>query len=291
MMRSPIPFAMWGMDILGPFPLAFAQHKFVIVAIDYFTKWVEVEALATIMKKKCEDFFWRAVICRFGIPCVLITDNGKQFDNTTFCAFCANLSIEHRFTSVAHPQTNGQTNVTNRTLLQGLKKKLDGAKGLWVEELPKILWAYHTTTRTATCETPFSLAFGTEAIILLEIGLPLARLVTYNPDTNDAGLRGNLDLLDETRDQVAMRLAAYQHRVAKFFDKRVRSRSFRIGDLVLRRMDVSIPRDAIGKLSPNWEGPYSVIKLGGPGSYQLETLDGKAIPRTWNARILRQYYS
>ncbi|KAK3012405.1 hypothetical protein RJ639_012054 [Escallonia herrerae] len=193
--------------------------------------------------------------------------------------------------AVAHPQTNGQTEVTNRTLLQGLKKKLDGAKGLWVEELPKILWAYHTTTRTATGETPFSLAFGTEAIIPLEIGLPSARLVTYNPDTNDAGLRGNLDLLDETRDQVAMRLAAYQHRVAKFFDKRVRSHTFRIGDLVLRRMDVSIPRDAIGKLSPNWEGPYSVIKLGGPGSYQLETLDGKAIPRTWNARILRQYYS
>ncbi|KAK3022653.1 hypothetical protein RJ639_045419 [Escallonia herrerae] len=245
MMKSPIPFAMWGMDILGPFPLASAQHKFVIVAIDYFTKWVEVEALATIMKKKCEDFFWRAVICRFGIPRVLITDNGKQFDNTTFRAFCANLSIEHHFTSVAHPQTNGQTEVTNRTLLQGLKKKLDGAKGLWVEELPKILWAYHTTTRTATGKTPFSLAFGTEAIIPLKIGLPSARVITYNPDTNDAGLRGNLDLLDESRDQAAMRLAAYQHRVAMFLDKRVRSRAFCIGDLVLRRIDVSIPRDAI----------------------------------------------
>ncbi|KAK3037368.1 hypothetical protein RJ639_030466 [Escallonia herrerae] len=188
MMKSPIPFTMWGMDILGPFPLASAQRKFVIVAIDYFTKGVEVEALATITEKKYEDFFWRAVICRFGIPRVLITDNGKQFDNTTFRAFCANLTIEHRFTSVAHPQTNGQTVVTNRTLLQGLKKKLNGAKGLWVEELPKILWAYHTTTRTATGETPFSLVFGTEAIIPLEIGLPSAWLVTYNPDTNDAGL-------------------------------------------------------------------------------------------------------
>ncbi|KAK3028927.1 hypothetical protein RJ639_039936 [Escallonia herrerae] len=261
MMKSPIPFAMWGMDILGPFPLASAQRKFVIVAIDYFTKWVEVEALATITEKKCEDFFWRAVICHFGIPRVLITDNGKQFDNTTFRAFCANLSIEHRFTSVAHPQTNGQTEVTNRTLLQGPKKKLDGAKGLWVEELPKILWAYHTTTRTATGETPFSLAFGTEAIIPLEIGLPSARVITYNPDTNDAGLRGNLDLLDETRDQATMRLAAYQHRVAKFFDERVRSRAFCIGDLVLRRIDVSIPRDAIGKLSPNWEGPYRDVLL------------------------------
>ncbi|KAK2999343.1 hypothetical protein RJ639_022750 [Escallonia herrerae] len=135
-------------------------------------------------------------------------------------------------------------------------------------------------------ETPFSLAFGTEAIIPLEIGLPSARLVTYNPNTNYAGLRGNLDLLDETQDQAAMHLAAYQHRVAKLFDKQVQFRAFCIGDLVLRRMDVSIPRDEIGKLSPNWEGLYRVIKLGGPGSYHLETLDGKAIPRTWNARIL-----
>ncbi|KAK3003954.1 hypothetical protein RJ639_018745 [Escallonia herrerae] len=291
MMKSPIPFAMWGMDLLGPFPPASAQRKFVIVATDYFTKWVEAEALATIRAKKCEDFFWRAVICRFGIPRVLITNNRKQFDNTTFHTFCANLTIAHCFTSVAHPQMNGLTKVTNRTLLQGLKKKLDGVKGLWVEELPKILWAYHTTTRTTTGETPFSLAFGTVALIPLEIGLPSLWLITYNPDTNDDGLRGNLDLLDEKRDQAAMRLIAYQHRVTKFFDKRVQSRVFHVSDLVLCRMDVSVPRDTIGKLSPNWECLYRVIKLGGPGSYHLETLDGKAIPRTWNAKVLQRYYS
>ncbi|KAK3024869.1 hypothetical protein RJ639_044481 [Escallonia herrerae] len=129
-LSSPIPFVMWGMDMLGPFPPATAQHKFVIVAIDYFTKWVEAEALATITEKKCEEFFWQAVFCRFGIPRVLITDNGKQFDNPTFRAFCSNLSTEQRFTSVAHPQTNGQTEVTNQTLLQRIKKKLDGVKGL-----------------------------------------------------------------------------------------------------------------------------------------------------------------
>ncbi|KAK3031752.1 hypothetical protein RJ639_036632 [Escallonia herrerae] len=118
-LSSPIPFAMWGMDIMGLFPPATAQRRFVIVAIDYFTKWVEAEALATISKKKCEDFFWRAVVCLFGIPRVLVTDNGKQFDNPTFWTFCANLTIEQRFTSMTHPQTNGQTEVTNRTLLQG----------------------------------------------------------------------------------------------------------------------------------------------------------------------------
>ncbi|KAK3013837.1 hypothetical protein RJ639_009483 [Escallonia herrerae] len=225
-LSSPIPFAMWGMDIMGPFPSATAQRRFVIVAVDYFTKWVEAEALATISEKKCEDFFWHAVVCRFGIPRVLVTDNGKQFDNPTFRTFCANLSIEQRFTSVAHPLTNGQTEVTNRTLLQGIKKKLDGAKGLWVDELPKILWAYNTTTRTSTGETPFSLSFGTDALIPVEVGLPSLRLKTHNPVQNEEDLRANLDLLDERREQAAVRLAAYKHRVSKFYDQRVRHRAF-----------------------------------------------------------------
>ncbi|KAK3006537.1 hypothetical protein RJ639_015910 [Escallonia herrerae] len=277
-LNSPIPFAMWGMDILGPFPPASTQQKFVIVAIDYFTKWVEAKALSSITEQKCEDFLWRSVVCRFGIPRVLVTDNERQFDNYTFRVFCANLSIEQRFTSVAHPQTNGQTEVTNRTLLQGLKKKLDGVKGLWVDELHKILWAYRTTTRNSTGETPFNLAFGTEALIPVEIGLPSFRLLTYDPNMNDEALRCNLDLLDEQRDQAQLRLTAYQQRVARYHDRRIRPLTFRIGDLVFHRVAASNPRDAIGKLSPNWEGPYRVTKYGGPGSYHLEHLDGKKHP-------------
>ncbi|KAK3007251.1 hypothetical protein RJ639_016151 [Escallonia herrerae] len=227
----------------------------------------------------------------FGIPRVLVTDNGRQFDNHTFHAFCANLSIEQRFTFVAHPQTNSQTEVTNRTLLQGLKKKLDGAKGLWVDELHKILLAYRTATRNPTGETPFNLAFGTEALISSEIGLPSLHLVTYDPNMNSEALRCNLDLLDEQRDQAQLRLAAYQQCVARYHDRHIHPRAFRIGDLVLRRVEASTPRDAIGKLSPNWEGPYRVTKYGGPGSYHLEHLDGKSIPRTWNATNLRRYYA
>ncbi|KAK3005034.1 hypothetical protein RJ639_016773 [Escallonia herrerae] len=260
-------------------------------AVDYFTKWVEAEALATISEKKCEDFFWRAVVCRFGIPRVLVTDNGKQFDNPTFRTFCANLSIEQRFTSVAHPQTNGQTEVTNRTLLQGIKKKLDGAKGLWVDELPKILWAYNTTTRTSTGETPFSLSFGTDALIPVEVGLPSLQLTTHDPVQNKEDLRANLDLLDERREQAAVRLAAYKHRVSKFYDQRVRHRAFRVGNLVLHCIEASAPHEAVGKLAPNWEGPYRVVKLAGPGAYHLEHIDGKAIPRMWNAANLRRYYA
>ncbi|KAK3013031.1 hypothetical protein RJ639_008232 [Escallonia herrerae] len=120
-----------------PFPVTSGQRRFVIVAIDYFSKWTEVESMATITSAKCEDFFWKNMVCHFGVPRALVVDNGKQFDNINFQNFCTNLSIDLRFTSVAHPQSNGQTENMNRSILQGLKKKLDEAKDARVDELPK----------------------------------------------------------------------------------------------------------------------------------------------------------
>lgn len=127
------------MDILGPLPTAKGQRKFLLVAIDYFTKWVEAEPLASITTAKVQGFVWKNIICRFGIPRVIVTDNGRQFDNHNFKAFCASYHTEHRVTSVAHPQSNGQIEVTNRTILWDLKTRLEKEKGLWVDELPNVL--------------------------------------------------------------------------------------------------------------------------------------------------------
>ncbi|KAK3003044.1 hypothetical protein RJ639_018211 [Escallonia herrerae] len=265
---SPIPFVVWGMDLLGPFPMASGQRRFVIVAIDYFTKWTEAESLETITSAKCEDFFWKNFVCRFGVPRALVVDNGKQFDNNNFWTFCSNLSIDLRFTSVAHPQSNGQTENMNRNILQGLKKKLNEAKGAWVDELPKVLWAYRTTPHSVTGETPFSLCYGTEAMLPVEIGVPTIRALHFSELNNNVGLRTNLDLVEEARTQA----------------------HFNEGDLVLRKLEVSNPKAATGKLSPNWEGPYRVIKVLKTGAYALGTLSGESIPRTWNAENLHRYY-
>ena len=104
---SPLPFQQWGLDILGPLPIGKGQCKFIIVAVDYFTKWAEAEPLATITEQKIRNFVWRAVICRFGIPTALVSDNGKQFDNAKFRDFCAELGIKNYYSSPAHPQSNG----------------------------------------------------------------------------------------------------------------------------------------------------------------------------------------
>ena len=92
---------------MEPFKVSTSQKKFLILAIDHFTKWIEVEAISTTTEARIQHFFWKEVICRFGIPHILIMDNGKQFDNEKFKTFCFELGIKLRFTSVAHPQTNG----------------------------------------------------------------------------------------------------------------------------------------------------------------------------------------
>ncbi|XP_020699658.2 uncharacterized protein LOC110111927 [Dendrobium catenatum] len=112
-LQSPWPFAQWGIDILGPFSIATGQRKFIILAVDYFTKWVEAEPLAKITETNAKQFLWKNIICRFGIPAKVITDNGTQFTGRVFTTFWKDLHIQLVHTAVAHPQTNGQIEVTN----------------------------------------------------------------------------------------------------------------------------------------------------------------------------------
>ena len=126
---SSWPFVQWGIDIIGPLPQGKGQVKFLLVVIDYFIKWVEAKALATITEARIRSFVWKNIICRFGIPLTIISDNRRQFDNQGFRDFCSSLGIKNQFSSPGHPQANGQTEVTNQTLLK-FKAKLDDAKGV-----------------------------------------------------------------------------------------------------------------------------------------------------------------
>ena len=206
-MTTPWPFAQWGLDIMGPFPTVLRQLKFLVVGIDYFTKWVEAKPLATIMEKSIRTFVWRNIICRFGILRVLVSNNGKQFDNSTFRNFCSELGIKNHYSSPAHLQANRQVEVTNRTLLKIIKTWLEGAKRIWPDELPSVLWVYWTTARTPTGETPFRLTYGADAVIPAEIGLTSYRVQSYTEDKNEETMRLQLDLVDEARAMAKQRLA------------------------------------------------------------------------------------
>ena len=222
------------------------------------------------MEQKIHNFFWRAIICRFGIPRALVSDNGKQFDNAKFRDFCAELEIKNYYSSPAHPQSNGQAEVTIRTLKVALKTKLENLKGKWVEYLPEVLWAYRTMQKSVTRETPFALAFGTEVVALIEVGLKSPRIELATEEQNDEALRLNLDLLDEKREQVLRRMEDYQRKTTRYYNQRVKPRSYMPGDLVLKKLLPARKNPAHRKMGPNLEGPYIVSRVVRPGNYELQ---------------------
>ena len=187
---------------------------------------MEVEPLATITEKSICTFVWRNIICRYGIPRVLVSNNGKQFDNSAFRNFCLELGIKNHYSSPAHPQANRKVEVINRTLLKIIKTRLEGAKGIWPNELPSVLWAYRTTARTMTREIPFRLTYGSDAVILAEVGLTSYRVENYTKDKNEEAMRLQLDLVDEARATAEQRLARYQNLMSKHYNSKVRHRDF-----------------------------------------------------------------
>ncbi|RDX98498.1 Tf2-6, partial [Mucuna pruriens] len=285
---SPWPFHKWGIDILGPFPLAPGQLKFLMVAVDYFTKWVEAEPMATITAERVKRFIWKKIICRFGLPAEVVSDNGTQFASSATAKFCQELHIRQSFTSVEHPQANGQAEAANKVILRGLRRRLEEAKGRWVEELSQVLWSCHTNPHSIMGETPFCLTYGSEAVIPVEIGEPSPRTTLFDPTTNEEELRANLDLLQETREIAHIKEYAVKARAARRHDRRTIHRDFQEGDLVLRKVTMTAEKN---KLTPKWEGPFRVAEKVGRGAYRLEHLEGRGIPRTWNANSLRRYFS
>jgi transposase InsO family protein len=260
-----------------------------LVAVDYFTKWIEAEPVATISAEQVIRFYWKKIICRFGLPKFIVSDNGTQFTSEKVVQFCERYSIRNTFISVEHPQANGQAESANKVILKALKRKLERKDKNWAEPLAAIIWSYHTTIQSSTGETPFKMVYGTDAMIPVEIDPPSWRRETITiAENNNMALEENLDLLEEVREAAHFREFAMKQRVSRKYNTRVMPRDFKEGDLVLKR---PMGKDKGGKLAPNWEGPFRIREVFGGGAYKLETLKGEAMPRSWNVSNLRFYYS
>ena len=235
-------------------------------------------------------FIWKNIVTRFGVPNVLNSDNSLQFDSKAFRKYCSDLGIKNKYSTPAYPQGNGQAEAVNKVIVNGLKKRLDDAKGRWVEELAHILWTYRTTPRKSTGETPFSMTYGAEAVISLESGFPTMRSSTFTLDGNNELLRMNLDLIEERRENARVQLAYYQHKLKQGYDMNVKLKPLAPVDLVLRKVVENTKNPTWEKLGPNWEGPYRITLVVGIGAYYLEDLDERVVLRPWNVNNLKRYY-
>jgi transposase InsO family protein len=230
-------FAVWGLDLVGPLQKAPGGFTHLLVAIDKFSKWIEVRPLNGIRSEQAVAFFTNIIHC-FGVPNSIITDNGTQFTGRKFLDFCEDHHIRVDWAAIAHPMTNGQVERANGMILQGLKPRiyndLNKFGKRWMKEPPSVVWSLRTTPSRATGFTPFFLVYGAEAILPtdLEYGSPRTR--AYDDRSNQTSREDSLDQLEEARDMALLHSARYQQSLRRYHARGVRSRDLQVGDLVLR---------------------------------------------------------
>ncbi|GJU13184.1 reverse transcriptase domain-containing protein [Tanacetum coccineum] len=236
-----------------------------------------------------EDNTWMTPICEYLTKEILPEDKKKA--RAVWRKAARNFAIRACIASVKHPQVNGLVERANRSLGEGIKARLDEKSKDWIEELPHVLWAHRTMIKTSNGETPFSLTYGTEAVIPAEIGMPTLRTTEIDQAKNNEALGINLDLIEERREQAAIQEAKSKKKDVNInTTSRVpRKQVSKPCDMVYRSNEASHARDEC-KLGPKWEGPYEVKESLRKGAYKLKNRKGNEMPRTWDICNLKKCY-
>jgi Integrase core domain/Integrase zinc binding domain len=286
------PFSKWGIDFMQCKPTSAGGHSYIIVAVDYFTKWAE--AMPTFLNdgRTAALFLFNHIITRFGVPHAIVTDHGAHFKNQMMSELHVKLGFRHENSSPYYPQANGQVEAINKVLKTMIQRMVGENKTSWHLQLFSALWAYRTSAKTSTGFTPFQLVYGIEAVLPIECEIPSLKLkVELLPHTSAEEERFlYLSKLDETRRDAALINEAHQKRIKSQYDKSVQPRAFAEGDLVLV-YDQAHDKLGTGKLEPMWHGPYIVKRVLHRGAYELVDYDGISLGEPRNGLYLKKYYA
>nr|GEY41397.1 reverse transcriptase domain-containing protein [Tanacetum cinerariifolium] len=238
-------FNVWGIDFMGPFPSS-KGNKYILVAVDYLSKWVEVKALPTndarVVVKFLKSFF-----SQFGTPRAIISDRETHFCNEQFTRVMIKYGVTHRLAIAYHPQTSGQVEVSNRGLKRILNRKVGENRASWSDKLDDALWAFRNAFKTPIGCTPYKLTTGDHQKL-------------------------QLNELNELRDQAYEISLIYKERTKKLHDSKIKNRIFNVGDQVL--LFNSRLKIFSGKLKTHWSGPFTITQVISYGTVELSQPNG-----------------
>ena len=253
--RSGFPMERIAIDILGELPETPRGNKYIVVIGDYFTKWTEALPIPNMEACTVTKVLVENVLCRFGIPQVIHSDQGRQFESNLFQEMCKLLGIHKTRTTPYHPQSDGMVERFNRTLAAMLSAYVSENHRDWDEQLPYVTMAYRSTEHETTGMSPNMLMFGREVSTPLDLVYELPNL--SKPIPNNQWVWELRDRIERAHTLVRQYTQQAMHRQKRYRDSRTSFETFKIGDQVF----VHFPVKKVGtsaKLTPFWRGPFKV---------------------------------
>nr|GEY15848.1 reverse transcriptase domain-containing protein [Tanacetum cinerariifolium] len=237
------------------------RNKYILVAVDYLSKWVEAKALPTNdARVVCK--FLKSLFARFGAPRAIISDRGTHFCNDQFAKVMRKYGVTHRLSTAYHPQTSGQVKVSNRGLKRILERTIGQNQASWLDKLDDALWAFRTAYKTSIGCTPYKLVYGKACHLPMELEHKAYwALKQENFDLAVAGDHRKIQLneLNELRDQTYENSLIYKEKTKRIHDSKIKNRIFNVGDQVL--LFNSRLKIFLGKLKTHWSGPFTITQV------------------------------
>ncbi|GJW72322.1 reverse transcriptase domain-containing protein [Tanacetum coccineum] len=253
-------FDVWGIDFMGPFPSS-RGNKYILVAVDYLSKWVKIKALPTNDARVVVKFL-KSLFARFGTPRAIISDRGTHFCNDKFAKVMSKYGVTHRLATAYHPQTSGQVEVSNRRLKRILERTVEENHASWSDRLDDALWAFHIAYKPPIGCTPYKLVYGKSFHLPIELvhrAYWVLKHANFDLKTADDHLKLQLNELNELRDQAYENSLIYKERTKKLHDSKIKNRIFNVGDQVL--LFNSRLKIFSGKLKTRWSSPFTITKV------------------------------
>nr|GEX55628.1 reverse transcriptase domain-containing protein [Tanacetum cinerariifolium] len=266
-------FDVWGIDFMGPFPSS-RGNKYILVAVEYLSKWVEANALPTNDARIVYKFL-KSLFARFGSPRAIISDHGTHYCNGQFSKVMLKYGVTHRLSTAYHPQTSGQVKVSNRGLKRILERTIGENRASWSDKLDDALWAFHTAYKTPIGCTPYKLVYGKACHLPIELEHKAYwALKQANFDLTVAGdhRKFQLNELNEIRDHAYENSLIYKEKTKKIHDSKIKNRVFKIADRVL--LFNSRLKIFSGKLKTHWSGTFTITKVFPYGTVELSHSNG-----------------